>query len=580
MRVSAGCHGCRDGSCPEPVIAGRARHGPRGHEPSPRTRGALVFSLLALTVLSRADRLAVVVALDDYPWITEPARRLKGAATDASLMGRTLGLYGFRTTTLLRRDATRERIVGAMERVVAAAKRGDEAVLYFSGRGSVAPDGEPVLVPADGAAKASAADVRMARLESWAARLGAKGARSTIVLDASFVDPGRSDYGRQYNPTPRCVPRPGSVRPQLYRGPGLLLSACPAQGAAYEWLVNSAEGRWAGAFTDTLTNALVASLNRGGNPSALDAMREAQDYFKDKVRAGYMPGLSPQPAMAAMMAEAARYGAPIFGGLDPKALPPDSRLALAAAERARLAREGRLRVAFEAVDPKLRPGAERDLVAYLKRVPKAAYAAPGEPPDVILRVEPGPKGLAATLVGDDLDKTMAYRFEGKDLRRALDAGLGDVLRLRALVARMYRLTDGAAPTWKAAVRVELDRASVARGEGFRLAVETPAPALLFVLDRDDADGVLQLAFPQPGAPYSQLVSKAARLEASAAADSSDGRMMLRAVLVPAAKAGAAPIKMDDRAFRARLLAQLQKVVEGMESGKIPWTARTLDLRIR
>ena len=264
-------------------------------------RRVLAFGLLALAALAPAERRALLVGVDDYPWITEPARKLKGAATDVSLMGRTLGLYGFKSTTLLRKEATRERIVQAMEGLVAGAGKGDRFVFYFSGRGSANPDGEPVLVPADGAAKATPADIRMLRLEEWAGRLGDKGADVTIVLDASFVNPGRADYGRQYNPTPRCVPRGGTVRAELYKGTGMFLAACPSQGAAYEWLVNSAEARWAGAFTDAFTNALVAALNRGADPSVLDAMREVQGYFKDKVRAGYMPGLAPQPDMAAMM---------------------------------------------------------------------------------------------------------------------------------------------------------------------------------------------------------------------------------------------------------------------------------------
>ncbi len=542
-------------------------------------RRVLALGLLAFAALAPAERRALLVGVDDYPWITEPARKLKGAATDVSLMERTLGLYGFRSTTLLRKEATRERIVQAMEGLVASAAKGDRFVFYFSGRGSTNSDGEPVLVPADGASKGTPADIRMLRLEEWAGRLGDKGADVTIVLDASFVNPGRADYGRQYNPTPRCVPRGGSVRAELYKGTGMFLSACPSQGAAYEWLVNSAEARWAGAFTDAFTNALVAALNRGADPSVLDAMREVQGYFKDKLRTGYMPGLAPQPGMAAMMAGPTPYEEPAFGGIDLKRLPANGKLALAAAERRRLAREGRFRVAFEAA-PAIRSAVEKDLKEYLKRVPKAEYAAPGEPPDLIFRVAAGPKGLVSTVIGDDLDKEKTYAFEGKDFKRSLDAGLGDLLQLRALVARLYRLTEGASPTWKANVRVGLDPVSVARGEGFRLSVETPEPALLFVLDRDDADGVLQLAFPQPGAPYPQLVSKTATLEASAANDSSDGRMMLRAVLVPLSKAGTKPLNLTDKAFRPQLLAQLRTLVAAMETGKASWAVRTVDLRIR
>jgi len=543
-------------------------------------RSLLAAGLLLAAPLAGAERRALIVGVDQYPWITDAARTLKGAATDVSLMERTLKLYGYTTTTLLRKEATRAAIVSEIERMAGGAKAGDELVFYFSGRGAVSQDGQPLLVPADGKATASDADIRMARLEDWARLVSAQHAQPTLIVDASFVNPGRSDYGRQYNPTPRCIVRGATdVRKELFTGPGVFLSACPAQGAAYEWLVNSAEERWAGAFTDSLTNTLVAGLHRGENPTILDAMREVQGYFKDKVRAGYMPGLAPQPEMAALMANSARYETPMFGGVSVKTLPADSKLALDAAERQRKAREGKTRIAFETDDPKLRTNVERRLRDFLKDVPDTDYAPPGEPPDVIFRVSSTGKGVEATVVGDDLDKTRTYKFPGKDFGRALDGGLGDYISLRAVVGRLYRLTEGNDPTWSARPRFVADAASVARGEGFRLTIETPEPALLFILDRDDADGILQLAFPQPGAPYAQKVDRTATLEARAANDSSDGRMMLRAVLVPAAQARVPELKMDDKAFRDRLLQQLQRLVSAMESGKLPWTARTVNLGI-
>ncbi|RYG32365.1 caspase family protein [bacterium] len=546
-------------------------------------RGLLPLAFLGLASLAQADRTAVLVGVDDYAWIKSPVQKLKGAENDVSLMSRTLALYGFKNQTLLRKDATSVRIGEALASLVGAAKKGDQVVFYFSGRGSVAAGGEPSLVPADGIANSASQDLTLGQLELWADRMITKGAVPTIVLDASFVNPARSDFGRQYNPTPRCIVRSGApaIRRDLYKGKGVFLSACPATGAAYEWLVNSAQEKWAGAFTDQLANALVASLNRGQSPTYVDAMRDVQGYFKDKVRANYMPGLAPQPPMETLVAEAARYDAPAFGGLNPSELPADSKAALAAADRQRLAREGKYRVAFETVDPKLRPAVQKELEAFLKRqVPGAVFAPVGEPPDLILKISTVGKDIESSVVGDDLDKAQVYRFKGRDFKKTLSEGLGDYLELRSLIARLYRLTEGGKPTWNGDVRFSSPNATLARGDGFSVVVEAPEPALFFVLTRDDADGVLQLAFPQPGAPYSQKVVTKTTLEAQIQNDSSDGRMMLRAILIPLAKTKARELKMDDPKFRTVLLAQLRTILPTLEEGKTPWAVKTIDLRIR
>jgi hypothetical protein len=563
----------------------------------------LVAALVGVASSCLGARYALLVGVDKYPFITDPARQLRGAETDTSLMKRMLALYGFQSTVLLREEATRKRIIEELAKLDGQAKRGDEVVFYFSGRGSIAPgvgtpnsktDYEPTLVPADGSATALDPDLRIRRFEDWAKTLDVKGAAVTIILDASFQSPTRSDFGRQYNPTPRSIQRSstagGEVRDELYTGPGVFVSACPAKGSAYEWLINSSQGRWAGAFTDQLVNSVVAGLNRGENPSVVDAMREVQAYFKDKVRADYMPGLAPYPSMEDLMEQGARYGVPLLGGLNAASLPPDSKAALAALERVRQERERKFWVALEVAD--MPSEAERkalyakcagELRSYLTaKLPNSEFAPEGAPPDVIVQVKQAKSLIEASVTGDDLDKARVFTFPAKDMPKALDIGLGQYLELRSLVARMYRLTATESPTWEAPLKLSSDGVAYSRGDTFGLDVEAPAGSLLFILDRDDSDGILQLAFPQVGAPYSQKLTGPLRLGAKIKDDTTPGRMMLRAIVVPSAgKVTIAEAPMaDERKFREALIRQLRAVVSGMEKKQVPWAAKTINLRIR
>ncbi len=548
-----------------------------------------------------ASRTALIIGVDKYSFISEPNRQLQGAETDTSLMKRMLDLFGFQSTVLLRGDANRKRIVQELQQILDSSKRDDEVVFYFSGRGSIAPDlgnpsskagFEPTLVPVDGTKTSLDPDIRIKRLEDWASSIDSRGAHVTIILDTSFQSPTRSDFGRQYNPTPRCVQRPmtadGEVRDQIYGGPGVFLSACPAKGSAYEWLVDPTRDRWGGAFTDQFVNSVVAMLNRGEQPNALDAMREVQSYFKDKVRVDYMPGLSPYPGMDVLMGQG--YDRPFFGGLDIKNLPADSRIAVATMDRLKRERERKLRVALEVTEApseaarqKTYRQAGKDLADYLSsRVPNSEFAPEGAPPDVIVRLKSGKSQVEASVIGDDLDKTKAYTFAGRDLRGALSNGLSSYLEQRGLVLRLARLTSTQSPTWDAPFRVATDDVAYSKGDSFGLDISAPAGALLFILDRDDADGILQLAFPQPGAPYSQKLSAPLRIGAQIQNDTSTGRMMLRAIIVPsngATKVGEVQMK-DEKAFRVDLLRQLRAVVDGMENNRLPWAAKTINLRIR
>ena len=566
-------------------------------------RRLLTLSVLAaLACSASASRYALIVGVDTYSFITDAAHSLHGAATDTDDMKRVLDLYSFQSDVLLRKDATRANVIASLAKLDKEAQQGDDLVFYFSGRGSIAPDAqdpssklgfEPTLVPADGLAKATDFDIRMNRLETWADDLDKKGAHVTIILDTCFQQPTTRDFGRQYNPTARCITRAatatGTVRDVAYRGPGIFLAACPAQGASYEWLVNSSENRWAGAFTDQLANSLVAALYRRENPSYMDAMREVQAFFKDKIRADYMPGLAPYPAMPDEMANAKTYDVPFAGGLNLTSLPADSKLAISMMESAKEDRERSLRVALEITDApseaeriKSYTKFSKELADYLKsKVPNSEFAPQGAPPDVVVKLKSTKAEVQATVVGDDLDKAKIYTFTGKNWRKALDDGLGPYLELRGLVTRLYRITSTGQPTWNVPFTFRSQDVAYSKGDTFGLDLTGPDSALVFILDRDDVDGILQLAFPQVGAPYSQKLTGPLHLDGTIEQDTNTGRMMMRAIIVPIKGKGVAEVSMsDDAHFRDTLLKQLRLIVTGMERGQVPWASKTIDLRIR
>lgn len=559
-------------------------------------------ALATLSTSALAERHALLVGIDKYSFITAPTQQLRGAQTDVNMMKRMLDFYGFKSVTLLRDGATRKAIVDNLEKYLATLKSGDEIVFYFSGRGSIAPDTsnpqaktgmEPTLVPFDGSPTSLDPDIRIRRLEQFADQLDTRGVNVSIILDCSFQSPTRSDFGRQYNPIPRSVSRKqtqaGEARVKLFQGAGAFVSACPARGSAYEWLQNSSESRWSGAFTDQFVNSIVAALNRGENPTYADAMREAQAYFKDKVKADYMPGLAPFPEMPALL-ETPAYGEAAFGGVNVASLPADSKVAIAAQARIQAERERKFRVAIEIMEPtedkqrlQAYEKASKDLEAFLKeRLPNSEFAPTGAPPDVIVQVRMDSNKLTTSVKGDDLDKSKQYDYSGKDLRTCLNGGLGSYLELRSLVSRLYRLSATETPTWKAKLEMRADPISLARGETFNLDLGVDQEAVLFLLNRDDADGVLQMAFPQPGAPIMQRLTAPIQMGGTIENDSSNGRMMLRAIVIPAGGAVRVPdVDMkDETKFREALVRQLKVVVDGIEKKRLEWTSKTLNLRIR
>ncbi|MFI5385545.1 MAG: caspase family protein, partial [Fimbriimonadales bacterium] len=298
-----------------------------------RTRVLLTGLILCFLPAARADRYALLVAIDSYPIVQ--GRQLSGSDYDLRLMRKMLEFYNFQTDQLAHADATRVAIITKLAKLAQVAKQGDDFVFYFSGRGSIAPpvdkptakvQMEPTLVPYDGKETITDFDLRMKRIEDWADEITKKGGSVTVIVDASFQSATRDDVGRPYNPMPRTIRRKatmdGEVREEPYLGPGIYIAATPSGGSAYEYLINASSNTWDGAFTDLFVNEVIGELHKGTTPTYSGVMREVQAYIKDKVRQDYMPGLAPYPPAKTLVAQAEVYDKPMFGGVTPSAIPP------------------------------------------------------------------------------------------------------------------------------------------------------------------------------------------------------------------------------------------------------------------
>jgi hypothetical protein len=135
---------------------------------------------------------ALVVGIDDYAKV----RRLKGAVADARDISQALRSAGVANmTVLLDRDARRQAIVGAMERLVRDARANDLVIITFAGHGSQVPErvknSKPdhkdevyVLRDYDQDAKGGTPELIIGpEMKHWLAALDAKGVDVLFLAD-------------------------------------------------------------------------------------------------------------------------------------------------------------------------------------------------------------------------------------------------------------------------------------------------------------------------------------------------------------------------------------------------------------
>lgn len=153
-------------------------------------------------------RLGLLIGVGEYPRIGESARLL-GPANDvralAAVLEQRFGFAARDLRLLVDADATRNAILGALDRLVEEAGDGDRVVIHFSGHGSQVPSRRPdepdgldeTLVPHDGVrgvgirgngmgsavAEEELRDIRDGELFARLQRLESRGAFVTLSLD-------------------------------------------------------------------------------------------------------------------------------------------------------------------------------------------------------------------------------------------------------------------------------------------------------------------------------------------------------------------------------------------------------------
>ena len=151
---------------------------------------------------------ALCIGINDYPGTQSD---LRGCVNDANDWRQMLEARGFQVRQLIDGQATRERIVESIQRLVADAREGDVAVLTYSGHGTWIPDvngDEPdhrddCLCPHDVAQNRPLADDEL--FELFAA--SAPGARIVFIADACHAG-----SAARFAPAPRVL---GDVAPRV-----------------------------------------------------------------------------------------------------------------------------------------------------------------------------------------------------------------------------------------------------------------------------------------------------------------------------------------------------------------------------
>ncbi len=574
-------------------------------------RAVLAAAILLAARQTHAASRALLVGLDTYPFIHDSYDQLHGAATDLKQMRAVLE-YGHCAVQELRGSAaTGAAIRKGLQALADSAREGDEILFYFSGRGSIAPPAsapratkemEPTLVPYDGQPKSAARDVRMSAVEVWAQQVVRSKATPVIVLDTCYVRPPLRGEDRYYKNVPRCVSRPGVPRKQLYRGPGILLAACGSEGSAYEWRVDFSSNTWAGAFSDELSNVAMTALVQKQAPTYRSLLEEVRKRFAS--RPGYMPGLRPYPDRPGLTQLFDRpllsSGSPMLSGPPPPPPPPVAAQAAGMVDALRR-KEQTLRVGLDA--PPGREDAERKkLLAQAgpawqtflsKRLPEAALVPQyGDRPDRIISLSRVGRVWHARVAGDEVDEFRKAEYSGTDVPSLMSAGLADYLRRQAYVLRLFRMAASGSGTLPVDWSIAPEQPRYRRGELFHVQVDTPTGGYLYLLDQDDADGVVQLVWPAPAEPRNVLPpgkSRLPRQEFEVNGATPLGHTLVRAILVsvdqlpplePTVGAGwvSGSGAVDPRYSKTEL-AHLQALLKAIRIGTARWSARTFTYEV-
>ena len=228
----------------------------------------LLLASCANVAPRHATKRALLVGINDYASVRTASSagdrdwpNLKGALNDVRAMQEILiTRYGFEREdiiTLTDADATREAILGALERhLVSPARSNDVLFFYFAGHGSQVPNSksdEPdrldeSIVPAD--SRAGAHDIRDKELRRHFNRILDRGAHLTILLDHCHSASGARTPGvvaRGIAPEDRDAADGADYGPRPERRGAIVLAA--AEDFDRAWETQDERRRWHGAFS-------------------------------------------------------------------------------------------------------------------------------------------------------------------------------------------------------------------------------------------------------------------------------------------------------------------------------------------
>jgi hypothetical protein len=241
--------------------------------------------VLVRSGLTGYNRIAVLIGVDRYASRdVKVFPDLHGCRTDVQQIGQVLaGKYKFtglpthgapsQPIILLNQEATKKRIMDTLWSVAAAAKKGDQVLIYFSGYGGY-DKGQPTLCPQDAVAGSPERDILAGDLYTIVSdALKRKGAGGIVILDTAFLPPRAKNLGLAAAVRQKRAGRPceapdeaaiGATLDKIVAGNGCLITACKPGEIAREF--ERGDDTWMSIFT----RFLVEGLNEQSDSKNVD----------------------------------------------------------------------------------------------------------------------------------------------------------------------------------------------------------------------------------------------------------------------------------------------------------------------
>ena len=158
---------------------------------------SLCAGMTLLNVVAKADK-ALIVGVNEYPKLSSAAN-LGGCVNDAKNISETMKKQGFDVTLITNEDATKPKILAQLNRLKSECKPDERFVFYFAGHGTVATDGNSVLLPNDASEGTEAND--LTRDELYNAVMGIPAKSHSLLLDSCFSGGLARAIGRKVKKT-------------------------------------------------------------------------------------------------------------------------------------------------------------------------------------------------------------------------------------------------------------------------------------------------------------------------------------------------------------------------------------------